>query len=303
MTVRPQVSVVIPAFNAARLIGDTLRSVQEQSLQEWEAIVIDDGSQDGTAETVRALARRDARIRAIQQANSGVSRARNRGLEAAAGEFIALLDADDVWLPENLARKVGALRNHEGCDWVYSDVLYADEQLDCRRPGPSGTDVAILDSILLWEREVVPGPCSNIVMRDRCIRDVRFDPAFSTAADQDFKLRLAARFAGKHIPEPLLVYRVQPGSLSRSVALMERDHIGVYRKAQSLGLFRSESFRRRCFANLYLILAGSWWVDGKDSRRGLAYILKAALCWPPVVLKLLPKLQRRLRGKRGAIPS
>ena len=94
---RPAVSIVIPLYNAASFITETLRSVQAQICSDFEVIVVDDGSRDRSAECVAAVAREDSRIRLHRQGNAGVSVARNRGAELAAAPVIAFLDADDLW--------------------------------------------------------------------------------------------------------------------------------------------------------------------------------------------------------------
>ena len=99
------VSVVMPAYNAASTIGSAMRSVALQTHRDWELIVVDDGSTDQTAELAAAAAAADRRIRLIRQRNQGVAAARNAGIEAATGRYLAFLDADDTWLPEKLQRQ------------------------------------------------------------------------------------------------------------------------------------------------------------------------------------------------------
>src|SRR5262245_38190413 len=100
---RPLISVVIPVYNRARIIARALKSVQEQTHQNWEAIVVDDGSTDDTVEIVTDLAQLDNRIRVIRQdKNRGAQAARNVGIRAARGEWVAFLDSDDLYLPNSL---------------------------------------------------------------------------------------------------------------------------------------------------------------------------------------------------------
>ena len=106
----PIVSVIIPAYNSEKFIGETLYSVVRQSFQAMEIIVVDDGSTDGQNEIIKTIMKEDARIKLIQQANRGVSAARNLGIEHAKGQYLAFLDADDVWLPHNIKVKVEFLQ-------------------------------------------------------------------------------------------------------------------------------------------------------------------------------------------------
>ncbi|MCZ2155754.1 MAG: glycosyltransferase family 2 protein, partial [Bryobacterales bacterium] len=119
MSPAPAVSIIIPAFNAAPWLKDAVHSVLAQSYRDWELIVVNDGSTDGTSALAKSF--NDPRIRVIDQTNAGVSAARNAGMAAAQGNLFAFLDADDAMLPETLNRKVGTLRN-SGVDWVFGDM-------------------------------------------------------------------------------------------------------------------------------------------------------------------------------------
>ena len=127
-THEPLISVVIPAYNRAATISDCLRSVQAQTYQDWEAIVVDDGSTDSTPEVVTQLAREDARIRLIRQdRNRGAQAARNVGIQAAQGKWIAFLDSDDQYLPHSLESRLEVARAekvsvvHSSCNIIESD--------------------------------------------------------------------------------------------------------------------------------------------------------------------------------------
>ena len=92
-------SVIMPAYNRAAFIGAALHSVVAQTLGDWECIVVDDGSTDGTCAVVREMAAKEPRIRLIEQANAGPGAARNKGAAAATGKYLAFLDSDDLWMP------------------------------------------------------------------------------------------------------------------------------------------------------------------------------------------------------------
>lgn len=285
----PAVSIIVPAYNASPYIERTIRSVLAQTFSDWELLIVDDGSKDNTAALVQTFS--DPRISLIRQPNGGVSRARNNGLSKARGTYVALLDADDEFLPDNLSKKIAALENDPQAGWVFSNLRLIDADSKLLHASTSGKGENILENILLWNGEVIPGPCSNLVFRRELLdAGLAFDPQFSTAADQDFCLQLAARSKGFFLEEALASYRLLPGSMSRNIAVMEKDHTGVYRKAAERNLFRSAAFRRRCFSNLYIILAGSWWVDGRNKTRGLYFMLRAVLTWPPNITKLLRKI-------------
>jgi GT2 family glycosyltransferase len=120
----PRVSVIVPAYNYAAYLPDALDSVIEQSFDDWECIVVDDGSTDDTAAVAQSYASRDRRIRLIRQDNRGVSAARNMGLRHATGAFIQFLDADDCLRPTKLERHVRFLTDYPQTDIVYGEVTY-----------------------------------------------------------------------------------------------------------------------------------------------------------------------------------
>ena len=124
----PTVSIVIPSYNRAHLIAQTLASVAAQTFTDYEVLVIDDGSKDNTEEVMRPWCEQDSRIHYVKQANGGVSTARNHGLRLARGEFIAFLDSDDLWSPWKLALQVQLMRAlpHIGMMWTNMDTI--DEQ-------------------------------------------------------------------------------------------------------------------------------------------------------------------------------
>ena len=113
----PTVSVVIPVYNAEAHIRDCLDSIRAQTLPQWEAILIDDGSKDSSGRILDEAAERDPRFRVIHQENGGVSRARNAGIEAATGKYLLFVDADDLVTPEYFAEMVGAAETY-GTDLV-----------------------------------------------------------------------------------------------------------------------------------------------------------------------------------------
>src|SRR5712691_11630296 len=121
----PTVSVIIPAYNVAPYIGETLDSVFAQTFADYEVIVINDGSPD-TEELERELARFIDRIRYIKQENRGASAARDAGLRAARGELVAFLDADDLWLPNYLDEQIKFMRERD-CDLVCADAMMFGE--------------------------------------------------------------------------------------------------------------------------------------------------------------------------------
>ncbi len=146
---KPQVSVIVPFYNAAETLCAAIKTLQDQTLGDWECLCIDDGSEDASSDAVLQAMRRDVRFKVFRQPNAGVSVARNRGLDAASGRFIFFLDADDTLTPDCLERCVAAW--HEGVQWVEGGLVRVD---DCgRRIGQK--DDADLPMVAL-SREALP---------------------------------------------------------------------------------------------------------------------------------------------------
>jgi len=292
----PLVSIIIPVYNAGNYIAETINSVHNQSYTNWELILINDGSKDNSAIVIQEFLQ-DPRITYYYQDNAGVSTARNIGIKKCRGKYIAFLDADDLWLRENLEMKVSFLESDGSYGWVYSDMLEYRQATGTTTAAPIGRDDSILENILLWEGEVVPGPCSNLLIRQSCVQEhaILFDNNLSTAADQDFCLQLARYYRGKRISVPLFKYRVISTSMSRNIAAMEKDHLHVYKKAIKQGLFRSLIFRQRCLANLYFILSANWWQSGKNKPRGIYFAIRALLNYPPVISRYVNRLLHAAR--------
>lgn len=126
--IQPTVSIVVPTYNRAHLIEETLASVAVQTFSDYEVLVIDDGSKDNTAEIMKRWCDKDSRIRYVQQPNGGVSSARNHGLRIAQGEFVAFLDSDDLWCPWKLEMQVALMRAMPQVGMLWTNMDTIDEQ-------------------------------------------------------------------------------------------------------------------------------------------------------------------------------
>ncbi|HVS00991.1 MAG TPA: trifunctional glycosyltransferase/class I SAM-dependent methyltransferase/polysaccharide deacetylase [Thermoanaerobaculia bacterium] len=202
------VSVVIPARDAASTLGETLGSLQAQTFPGWEAIVIDDGSTDGTAEL--AAGTHDPRIRVVRQPPLGVSAARNAGLALARGRWLLFLDADDLLDPAYLDRMTAALAG--GADAACCGWCFVDPQ---GRRGPALFAPPAEDLFVPLTRSCVFAIHTCLLRRDRVEEVGGFDTGLTTCEDWDLWQRVArsgARFA--QVPEVLALYRMRTGSAS-----------------------------------------------------------------------------------------
>jgi glycosyltransferase involved in cell wall biosynthesis len=202
------VSVVIPTHNRRELLLRTVHSVLAQEALDFEVLVVDDGSTDGTAEAIRLL--KDRRVAVLRNERPvRVAAARNIGIEAATGSWIAVLDDDDLWSPEKLGRQVAAAEG-TGRSWVYAGVVEIDGRglLLGGEPPPSSEE--LLGSLL--DRNLMPAGCSNVIVRRDLLRDLGgFDVGLRHLADWDLWLRLAPSGPPACVPIPLVAYRIHVG--------------------------------------------------------------------------------------------
>jgi glycosyltransferase involved in cell wall biosynthesis len=210
----PLVSIIIPAYNAAEFMGETLDSVFAQTYKNWEVILVNDGSSD-TAQLEQVLQRYPSNLTYIKQENQGAAVARNIGLRAANGEFVAFLDADDRWLPAFLEKQINLLKS-TSADVVFADaMLFGDSRLEGRTfmqlNPPTGEVTA--ENLLALKATVLT---STVLARKAVILEVGlFDVSLRRGQDFDLWLRLAkagARFATSR--EVLAHHRIVEGGLS-----------------------------------------------------------------------------------------
>jgi glycosyltransferase involved in cell wall biosynthesis len=228
----PAVSIIMPAYNVAPYVGVAVRSALAQTFDDFELIVVDDGSKDDTAEIVTGLTRDDPRVRLVQQANRGLAGARNTALRAARGDVFALLDSDDTWEPEFLQAQLAILAARPEIDIVTGNGWYLDgpRNGELARPYPDTRPDPVLASIIGDEWSVF----IMSVMRRRVYTAIGpFDEEMRSNEDYDFWLRAAlAGFSFARNDRPLGHYRVRSDSLSASNVRMLRGILQVYRKLE-----------------------------------------------------------------------
>lgn len=220
----PRVSIIVPTFNCARYLGRALDSALSQIYRDYEILVVDDGSTDETRELVD---RYGGKVRYFYQANGGLSSARNLALSKASGEFIAYLDADDMWYPQKLERQVAFLDRNRDCGLVHSDVTVIDE----------------MDRVIYLQvnkergRKVPRGGCTRDLLRENhvliltvlerrdCIeRAGTFDERLKETQDYLHWMLLAMDgIPFGYISEPLAKYRWRRDSLSSSTRGTQED--------------------------------------------------------------------------------
>lgn len=289
----PLVSVVIPAYNSKKYLAETLQSVSNQTYKNFEVVIVDDGSTDGQTEIIKLQCAADTRFRAIFQENTGVSTARNNGFNHTKGKYIAFLDADDVWLPDNLRLKIEKLETgrfglvHSNCQVIdhHSNPVVGETM--------TGNEGMLLHEILKWERTQIPGPSSIVVKREVLLDVGLFDPFLSTSADHDLFIRIAARHMIGKVDQITWLYRIHPNNMHMNVDLMEHDILYLYKKASRNALFKGNGFRRKCYSAMYLILAASWAGDGRNKARGTWFVCRALLSHPIAFVNLFHRIKKQ----------
>lgn len=199
------VTAVITAFNEEGLIGEAIASVLAQTHAECEVLVVDDGSVDRTAEVAEGVG--DSRVRVLREAHAGRSAALNKGIASASHGLIAILDADDLWLPDRCSRQVAFLGAHPEVAVVGSSAYLRDEQ-GCERLLRVPTSDGVIRRAMAWGNPFVH---SSVMMRRSALQacggyaDTRFE-------DYHLLIRIAAAYPVANLAEPLVVRRLRPGS-------------------------------------------------------------------------------------------
>lgn len=224
----PKVSVVIPAYNAMTYLPDTLNSVLQQTFSDFEVLIIDDGSTDHIQAWV-AQNITDPRVRLIAQANQGLSAARNTGIANAQGEYVAFLDADDLWEPTKLEVQVRYLDNNSAVGLVYNWIAVIDAQ-----GKPTGKvwrgDIEgdVLEEVL--QRNIID--CPSVLVRRKCFDDVGvFDRTLRSVEDWDMWIRIATRYNFGVTREALVYYRQHTSNMSKNWRVMEQAFHQVIEKS------------------------------------------------------------------------
>ncbi len=251
----PEVSVIIPAHNAAHYLAEAVDSVLRQSFQDFEILVIDDGSTDDTEAIMRSY---HSKVRYFSQQKSGVAIARNRGIERAQGRYIAFLDADDTWTPLKLERQLAAMADHKDYRICYSAFTITGPDLAPISVSRSRRQAHALEDLLL-RGNVVATPTTVMGERALFIESGGFDPALSQCADWDMWVRVAALTDFLYIDEPLACYRQHGSNMSRNAPLLEQDSFRVLEKGFAMDGVREQlrAQRRIALARNYMVVAGT----------------------------------------------
>lgn len=219
----PTVSVHMAVYNQRRYVGEAVESILRQDFPDFELVVVDDGSTDGSHAILERLAASDDRVRLLRRPNRGISASRNEALEVARGEFVAVMDSDDVALPHRLGRQVAFLRETPGVVAAGSWVLWTDPAGNPLREYRPATGHDEIDRLHLEQGAQSICHPSTMVRAAAMRRAGGYRETFPVAEDLDLWLRLAEIGRLANIPEVLLHYRKHPASAAHTRQALCRE--------------------------------------------------------------------------------
>jgi len=286
----PLISVVIPVFNGEKTIKETIDSVLKQTFTDFELLVINDGSQDLTVEVVEKI--QDSRIQVYSYPNAGLAASRNRGIDRSTGEYIAFIDADDMWTPDKLEAQFNALKSHPEAAVAYSWTDYIDEYSQFLGKGGHITVNGNIYPHLLLTDLLENG--SNPLIRKQAFIEVgNFDESLRAAEDWDMLLRLAIRYHFIAVSSPQVLYRISSNSMSFNVLQQERESLKVIERAFNQAPESLQYLKKPSLANLYKYLTYKSLEGTPQQKKGLV----AARMLSSAVKNDFSLLQAKVIGK------
>ena len=285
MSHTPTFSIIMPAYNSATTIANSIKSVLRQSLLEWELIIIDDGSTDDTEKVVTSSFGSDPRIHLIQQANAGPSAARNNGLARARGKFIAFLDADDLWHPDRLRGIQMAFDDSPQTGVFFSRTQFIDQDGTRLRTVTRHFPNLSLET-LLSENPLCS--TSNIVSRREVFDEIgRFVKGLDFAEDQDWLVRTAAdgRWKIQGIDKVWFYYRSSPNSQSSDLDAMHAGWVNLRDRAGEISPEQVSLIEKQAYAVFCRQLARRAIRKGAKAAAIWSWLAKAIKSDPHIVFK------------------
>ncbi|MCT7964361.1 glycosyltransferase [Laspinema sp. D1] len=279
----PTISVIIPAYNAEKTIQETIESLLNQTFQDFDVIVINDGSTDRTGEIVSNFT--DSRIQVFSFPNSGAPKSRNVGFSKSSGEYIAFLDADDLWTPDKLEAQLQALQAHPevGVAYSWSDCI---DESSCflRRGGHITVNGDAYPQLLMMD--ILENGSNPLIRRQALLEINGFDETLPAGQDWDLYLRLALRYHFVTVPRSQVLYRISDQSLSSNVFKLETGCLQVIENTYHQAPESLQHLKRYSLGNLYKYLTFKALQGNPERRKGAAAIqfLFQAIRYDPALL-------------------
>ncbi len=276
---KPKVSVIIPAYNSETYIAETLGSVLAQTYKNYEVIVVDDGSSDGTLRIAKSF---EPRIKALTKQNGGPASARNLAVSNSQGDYIAFLDSDDLWVEDKLEQQTAFLDENRDAGLVYGEAfMFTENDGEKKVGGRIGytTDPSLR---LLLFGDFIPN--STVMIRRACVEKVGLlneSRGLIGVEDYEYWMRIAKHFPMAGIPRPLAYYRIREGNLMGDGSDINKGlklSIAAIREIERLypDLWEEcQVDREMLFARLH-VRAGFAWKQRRDWRQCVANFKEAA---------------------------
>jgi glycosyltransferase involved in cell wall biosynthesis len=290
-----KVSIIVPTYNRAHLVTETIDSILAQTFKDFELIVVDNESTDNTDEVIKSYT--DGRIRYFRNQNNGlVAVNRNYGINKANGEYIAFCDDDDLWMPEKLERQVKLLDLNKELGLVYSDSYIMDENGNLERYTLLSSSKLFRGNVFdkLFQMNFIP-MLTVMIRREVLSRVGGFDPKYIIAQDYDLWLRIAEHYPIDFTEEPLAKYRIHGGSVSRNweLAANEGFRLTEYwleKKANLERGFRGKVKQRQAILNISLML---YYFRNGEKRKAISKSMNIIILFP-YSLVLVPMVTAKL---------
>lgn len=299
MVEKVKVSVIIPTYNSAKYVTEAIDSVLEQTYENIEVFVIDDGSTDTTKEVLQKYG--DA-IHYLYKENGGASSARNYGIENATGKYIAFLDADDIWMPEKVEKQVALMESDEDIGLCYVSTQRVSENLEFTGVIEAKEFEDYCEALLL-NSNIVSGSCSSVMVRRDVVSQTEgFDERLGTCGDWEYWLRLSLVTKFAPLREELAKYRDVEGSMS-SNPYVSKDCVS--RALNDFFSFpdlpgRYKKIENRAFSNHFIIASGDF-LHNSNLIESFSCLLEGLKLYPRNInrpLTLPFRLLKRLFSKK-----
>ena len=283
-----KISIIVPTYNSANTIEETIASVQQQDFTDFELIVIDDGSQDKTIEVVQNID--EPRLKLFVYENGGVAVARNRGIAKATGDYISFLDADDLWTSDKLSLQLEALNKSFEAKVAYSWTSFIDDR---GKHLFSGTRFCYEGNVYpqLLQTNFLTNASNILIHRDVLNLVKGFNPELAYTADWDFYLRLAQNSEFVVVPKYQIFYRQSANSMSSKIEPLKRESLALLDRVYQTTTLELKTGQNKSYSILYLYCSDLYRnkvrIDGRKNLSSAKRDLRTSiLLYPQSLFKL-----------------